>query len=152
MFQLSYDSSKMVIVDHGSIGVISNDSLNLVCLICNNPYCQHITELKKKKEEQNPSEELVDFLEKDDSAKPSRTITKSVSYTKINFYPNCRTQFCLKKSPDIYLKKEDGILLCQDNVDNCSTCGAPLVVKESIVYMHFLKVTRTSKLFFNRTF
>ena len=27
MFQLSYDSSKMVIVDHGSIGVITNDSL-----------------------------------------------------------------------------------------------------------------------------
>ena len=128
MCELSFDQSKLMMIYNGSIGVLTCDNGKFSCIVCKEPFCDHVYAAKKHQLEDCPPPLITEMINVSvPSATPRKYMLNAVTRHKIPFYATDTLQASLREPVESTVKNEDNILICEDDDSICVNCEGDVV-------------------------
>ncbi|XP_066935338.1 uncharacterized protein [Clytia hemisphaerica] len=115
------EKGKILVVYRGSVGIVSNERSQLICYVCSSGVCIHCNEVRRRRDDKDSNNPAFfdEFLESAHSVSSERN-RKAISCNRIPFHADENMTRNLHLHPCQYLKTEDSLLVCQDNISCCS--------------------------------
>ena len=108
---MSYDPSKLLVLVNGNIGVLESENAKFNCLVCKEPFCDHIYRIKQLQLEENVSPIISDFTSAADFHGQQGPWITLKSSTKIGFVPH--NKISLPESVEMCMRYEYGYMICK---------------------------------------
>ena len=117
-----------MVIHKGSIGVLTCDNKKFNCIVCQEPFCDHVYAAKKLQLEDTPPSLITEMINASTpSVTPRKYSLNAVSSIKIPFYPTNTLQASLREPVEKTLKNEDDVLICEDGNAICDQCEGDVV-------------------------
>ena len=120
--EASYDPSKLLVLVNRNIDLLASKNGKFNCLVCSEPFCDHIYRIKQLQLEENVSPIIFEFTSAIDFHGQQRSWITSKSSTKIDFVR--QNKISLQKSIEIYMTYEDSYIMFKDtSLATCPLCS-----------------------------